>query len=370
MAAGGLLTYVHPPSALAWGFAIWLGYVLYLPTSWNIAKKTAFLIVLGIVYVGAASALIYPVLLNKEITVGRALSLLMSAFTAAGGGQVSDPQVSWRGFVYDIGGYWFVPAGLLGALVLIVVLDGETRREVLLLVSWLLSLTFVAVGMPLLEARLSARFSFPRPPINLADNLQYTIPLMQIACLGFLFAVFRTLPAILRIFPIALATFVVYHYANRSQTIDHASATIIAWREGQLVPSPPPGWEEKTHMLNKIRDTVPPLKKVVVDEMELNPSAVRYYALRPLAFTTNDGGAFFLRDSEAISTWSRRNEDYEHIEKIADPGDKLQSMSAFATAAGADFLVAKIPPGVNAPSSTTMSYHDPKSSLGLIKLHP
>ena len=55
MLGAGILVFVHPVSTPAWGLALWLGFIPFLPIGWSLRKRIGVMLGLALLFLIATS---------------------------------------------------------------------------------------------------------------------------------------------------------------------------------------------------------------------------------------------------------------------------------------------------------------------------
>ena len=50
MLGAGVLVFVHPVSTPAWGLALWLGFIPFLPIGWSLRKRIGVMFALALLF--------------------------------------------------------------------------------------------------------------------------------------------------------------------------------------------------------------------------------------------------------------------------------------------------------------------------------
>ncbi len=350
----GLLTYVHPVSAPAWAFALWLGLCFALPERLKRPGHLFYLVALGLVcllistpfviwFVGAAEAGGESYL--EEVEEIRQSDRRRVEYQDVGRG-------IWR-FLRFFTKYelLFWAAVAIGTSFLAWVRPGE-RSRLAIVIHWVLGIGFVSVLMPFAEQEICRALDVP-PTSNLTillRSLRYSVPLGFLLCTWSLAVMER-----------------ISQGAKARRAAVTAVGLLIA---GYWLVSNPPlrlGWAENWHSqgtpgrearelrieaLDAVRHQTAPKSRILARDLQLE---LRYYALRPVVWALHDSGALSHTDPDAFVPWSRIRKEFERIRRMPSSAERLDAWRRLGARLDADYLLLRhggaeaVPGGTEAP---------------------
>jgi len=351
MVGAGLLMYVHPVSAPAWAFAIWLGLWLLLPSGWPLKKRFGFMILMGLIFLLTVLPFMATYLSLRDI--GK----------VANYEQVYNLMItSYKNYMDIVGTFIlyiktfkvYLGVATLG-MIIVAVLDRKNSQALKLTLVWLSGILLVSVVFPALEHQIARATHRIPAEIDLVRGVRFIAPFM---ILYWLWATLTLLPYAPRIpylrlfftelgssafYAVVSALAVIYLYRGPMQTLlPLPQQALGCWSNREwtcVVHEDRREHQDLVRVLDKIRET--PERTLILPFLHSNESlAVRYYAFQPVVFSGKDGGVLSYSD---VTKFLERNDLLQEVlPKITDaPSDalKFQELLDFANKLGAERLV-------------------------------
>ena len=296
MALAGLGMYIHPVSAPIWGLAIWLGFLVYIPASWSWAKKIFVLLGNGLIYMIA----IAPFASNY--------------FTYHSPGLTLDYQQVWEiiatcfcpsylnifstliKFITDPLLVWLFCC-LIVSIIYLMRRYPEKRLPGLLL-AWLGGILLTAVVIPITNQAISRVLQRIPFELDLIRGLRFIIPLSLIATF------------------LALATWRpdARGFKGRWPFLVFAFILLISTQKGTISPLwrnwKQAGFWQTSPLHRDLQGALEFLRGQPTDRGSVLPLlprhqtlAIRYYSLKPLAFSFKDGPTFAYANHAGLLAW-------------------------------------------------------------------
>lgn len=343
MIAAGLLIYVHPVSAPAWGLAFWLGLLVFLPDRWRFATSVGAMLSLGVLFLTVTVPMLWHYLGHQDMgaAVGSyaAVHRIIAARFQPGyldlGRALEDFCVKWA----SIPGRWIIwPWACFGAAFLLILRRRE-RRSVCVVLLWLAGILLTSVVLPGIDLAVArANHSFP-VQYDLVRGIRYLIPFLLLFSLWPLAEMDKHFHAVgSRIGArscMAVGALLVAAWCYWHPPISPARL-VRCWLSGRIAC----GWvsEPVADALRAVRELVPPGSPILATELQL---PIRYFSLRPSVWSYKDGGVLAYVDHDQLMEWNARKREISIAILTESTGLRLQRLAALARRTGARFLFLK-----------------------------
>ena len=338
MAFTGLLVYVHPISTPAWGFAIWLSALVYLPRHWPWARKIGWMFFNGIIFVLVIMPFAWHYLGNYAHGVTANYEQVHEAILFRFEDFLDLPQ-SLRDFILysSLRPYWIFAIGF--GVPIVLWLHRDHRQSLYAIGWWVGGLVFVSIVLALFDQALARMLGRLPLQVDLVRGIRYLIPLMLIFCLwpfAELDQKFSDSRQMRRVLAIAGAVLVV----SWGVVHPYTPARLFLYyqhclHQGKLVCFQP-GHAEKVDVLEAVRTLTGEQARLLVEE---DPLTVRYYALRPVVYAPKDGGILAYSNPSKLLTWYDQTLAIQSIENLANPEERLLAFIDFARHHDAQYIL-------------------------------
>lgn len=347
MVIAGLLAFVHSVSTPTWAFALWLGFLPFMPQSYDWRRKFVEMIKLGLILVlallpyvaiylsykqgGRGSAnydLVYTILTNyfpyNLLNIPEAVKTLFEATS-------------------QFGLLWYA---LIGFIFTYLYFRSE-RVVVKQMLTWMLGITFVTILVPYVEQSIERSLRIIPLQTELMRGMRYLVIFLFV----FWFYPFAELTRRARkgwIVSLALIVGTLstasWLVVNTPDPLLEAPPVIQCWAEGHFIC---PNSTDYADALTYIRTQTPENSKFVVFlTNRWSGIEVRYLGLRPMAYAYKDRGQLTFTNFDALQNWyyflGRENEVFSR--NISPTLDLQQRrMVDFAFDAEANYLLTDFP---------------------------
>lgn len=369
MVAVGLLFYTHPVSAPHWALAIWLGIWAFLPETWTWYRKSAYMFVLGIIFV----ATVLPWALNFLLVHGRTASegvqyrQVLGIIEARVGRELLDVGLALQMWWQEVSSWplWLYFSWAIGGSAVVAFVRPERRRDIFLIAVWVLGILFVAVGLTFVEETICRTYHLKRLQMDSIRGIKYIVPLILVLCIWPLSEMSRRMPlrSLNRVLVMLMGALLVGGWAWEnppSMFLDAARA----WSQGYPMPAVSSTERAGIEAMNAIRRITPAGSRILPTVLDLE---VRYSALRPIAYSYKDGGIFADTNLGALAEWDRIRGEMEVIKGIRDDSAKLKKLLALTRSLGADYLLIDFPVDPAAVSSSDAEVAWSNGLLALVR---
>lgn len=389
----GLLNYVHPLSTPAWAAALVFALWVSAPTLgfWQKTRNMA-LAVLVLLLVLSPFVLNYvqSTVVNTSDTVGyeEVMAIVQARFPVIDATNPMDTLgvflAGRRGMEIDLLWYFIWSLGILGLVYGLVWRKGSQEYPYLRqLAAWMVGILLVSGFVPMLETVIFTSLRRIPPELELVRTLRYLVPLILLAAAYTLWMISRGVQKKGILSPTAspyvftgLSVILLLAWGISSQT--HYRDFRVAVRQnlscflqGKLVCPLPPVRMDFIDILNVVRGETPVGARIFSEGQEV---AVRYYALRPLAFTYKDGAPLAYTDQKQLLVWNEHTTAMEELAFIRKFPFRhrafVREILELAQDTQADYLLLQEPynPGLDYPAELSLVYTN--ANYSLYKLQP
>lgn len=348
----GFMIYIHPVSIPAIAFAIWFGYLCEKPKDYRWGPHFLKMLGFGLVFLLFTIPFFGKYLGNREITeainldYGTAIGFLKSIFP--GTFELRLTQAQMIAGVIQSG---LVLAAYVGAV--LVYRFSRERERFWMVMAWIAGILIVSIVFNALEQQIEYRLQILPVLMQLNRGLRYTVPLMEVLALWPLALlweradelkglriVYKTISALMGILLLII-------FSNRFpatfETLipDYRFSALRCLATGRLV-CPDPMLLDQTDMAEYIRAKTPQGSMFLsIPPLDMG-GAIRYEALRPLAFDQKDMLRLSLSNVEGAMALQPFNISWEEITLMPND-EQLAAYHKLAELRNADFIVAQNP---------------------------
>ena len=341
MVFAGLLVYVHPISAPAWGLAVWLSLWLLQPTGWTRKRRLLVMLGLGILFLLVLTPFVLNYLSYRGYDQAADYDTVMYVLRTYQPANLLNVPMALVDFLWNITRRLLLPVALAGFVATwLAKKDDRTQVKVVLL--WMAGIFIASILIPFAERMLEQRLHILPLETELMRCIRYFIPLLLLFWLWpFVEWIPRLASPRARQGLVALAILLVGYWSitNRPELSAMRRAVICVSR-GHLVCASERPLDE---LILTLRTQTQPGEGVLVfneDTAYISQSlSVRYAALRPLVYTPRDSGMLGYADRSALPAWLETTEQWESLRAIVDPQARLAGLIPLAVSLKADYLV-------------------------------
>ena len=177
MIIGGLLVYVHPISAPAWGFAIWLSLWLLHPKGWNWKRRILVMLGLGALFLIPIIPFAINYLSYNLRGQGADYNTVMTVLQTYSPANLLDPLAALGAFLWNMTRDLLLPVALVGFAGTWVLLKKD-RTPVKVVLLWMAGLFFTSILIPLVEGIVERQFHILPLETELVRCIRYFVPLL------------------------------------------------------------------------------------------------------------------------------------------------------------------------------------------------
>jgi len=341
MVFAGVLVYVHPISAPAWGLAIWLSLWLLQPKDWSWQRRVLVMLGLGLLFLAA----ITPFAINYLSYRGRDQSAdyntVMTILQVYSPANLLDVPAALGSFLWNMTRSLLIPVTLIG-FVATWLLMKNNRTPVKVVLLWMAGLFISSILIPIGERMVEQQFHILPLETELVRCIRYFVPL---SLLFWLWPLVEVIPRLVNpqarraIIALGIVLFCFWGATNRPAVGDMLQA-VSCFSKARLVCTSPRLIDD---LIFALRTQTQPGEGVLFFNEDTaytsQTLSVRYAALRPMVYTSRDSGILGYADRSALPAWLETTKQWESLRAITDPQKRLEGLVSLAVSLKADYLV-------------------------------
>jgi hypothetical protein len=373
MIFAGLLVFVHPVSTPAWGLALWMGFIPFLPTTWTKWKRVAVMLGLGALFLAAASPFILNYMTHhiqgKSADYKLVYSIIINHFPK----NLLNVPAAMMDFLSITFKSGILPGSIIG-LFIVWMLQRHDRSVLKLILFWTVGILLVSVVLPWIEQSIERWYRIIPIETELVRGIRYFVFFMLTFCLWPLAELSKRLKSsavVKTAFACGIIItglwMIVYHPNQQvlGKNIDcftHGSVICVSSTDDSA-------------LIDAIRTKTPQDARFFASFANSTKMTfalpIRSSALRSLVYTFKDRGMMVYSNNEELSTWDKtfRLMEYARLEYINDYVGQFSLYLNIAMNLGADYFVIDFPPppDVLQKYPLEMIYQNPTYTLYKIK---
>ena len=371
MVFAGLLVYLHPISAPAWGFAIWLSLWLLQPKEWKWSRRVLVMLGLGIVFLAVLTPYVINYLTYRGRDQGADYATVMAILRAYLPANLLDIPAALGSFLWNMTRNLLLPIAAAG-FVATWVLKKEDRTPVKVVLLWVAGLFITSILVPFVEQVIEQQFHVLPFETELVRCIRYFVPLFLVFWLWPLAELARRLVnprSRQAVILLGIALFGFWGATNRPAVGDMLHAAICLTKAHLVCESSLP----IDDLIVSLRTQTQPGEGVLF--FNENPAytsqtlSVRYEALRPMVYTSRDMGLMSYADRSALPAWLQVTKQWEALRAMSDPQQRLTGLVSLAESLKAVYLVIDFPVKPEAIASQPVKVIMQNDVYTLLKVH-
>lgn len=337
----GLMFYMHPVSAPSWAFAIWLGFLVFLPTQWGVLRKLAYMCALGLVFVATVLPWVFNFLLVHERQASAAVSYhdVVGIIADRVGKELLDVGLALTLWIKEVSSwpFWFYSLWAVAGSVVLWSQRRDLRGDIKLVAVWCLSIVFVAVGLTFVEQTICRVYDLKRFQMDSVRGVKYLVPIMLLMCVWCLAGISRQFQtgSLKRTLAMLLGAVITTIWVYQSPPVTFIQ-TAKAWRHGSLTPRPSKDEIGTVEAISAIKENTKPGSRILPFVI---PLEVRYAALRSIVYAYKDGGIFADTNLGSLLEWHKIKKNLDEIDSNNDLRTKLIMTLDLAKRLNADYVI-------------------------------
>jgi hypothetical protein len=373
MVFAGLLVFVHPVSTPAWGMALWLGFIPFLPVAWTKGKRVAVMLGLGALFLLAASPFILNYMTHhiqgKSADYKLVYAIIVNHFPQ----NLLNVPAALMDFLIIAFKSGILPGSIVG-LIVVWLLQRHDRSVLKLVLLWIMGIILVSVFLPWIEQSIERWYRIIPIETELVRGIRYFVFFMLILCLWPLAELSKRLkPSFASRTAIACGIIITglwmmaYH-----PDLQVLGKTITCFTQERVVCT---SSNDESTLIAAIRTNAPQDAKFFASFANSTKMSfalpIRSAGLRSLVYTFKDRGMMVYSNNDQLSSWDKtyRLIEYTHNEFNNDYAAQFPRYLNIAMNLGADYFVIDFPPppGVLQEYPLELVYQNSSYTLYLIK---
>ena len=341
MVLAGLLVYLHPISAPAWGLAVWLSLWLLQPKDWNWRRRVLVMLGLGVLFLAAITPFAVNYLSYRGRDQAADYNTVMTILQAYSPANLLDVPAALGSFLWNMTRSLLLPLALVGfAATWLLKKNDRTPVKVVLL--WMAGLFITSTLIPFGERMVEQQLHILPLETELVRCIRYFVPLFL---LFWLWPLVELAPRLVNpqarwaIIALGIVLFGFWGATNRPAVRDMFQA-VSCFSKARLVCASPRPIDD---LIVALRTQTQPGEGVLFFNEDTaytsQTLSVRYAALRPLVYTLRDSGILGYSNRSALPGWLATTNQMETLRAITDPQERLEGLVPLAVSLKADYLV-------------------------------
>lgn len=341
MVFAGLLVYVHPISAPAWGLAVWLSLWLLQPKDWNWRRRVLVMLGLGVLFLAAITPFAVNYLSYRGRDQAADYNTVMTILQAYSPANLLDVPAALGSFLWNMTRSLLLPVALVGfAATWLLKKNDRTSVKVVLL--WMAGLFITSTLIPFGERMVEQQLHILPLETELVRCIRYFVPLFL---LFWLWPLAELAPRLVNlqarraVIALGIVLFVLWGATNRPAVRDMLQA-VSCFSKARLVCTSPRPIDD---LIVALRTQTQPGEGVLFFNEDTaytsQTLSVRYAALRPLVYTLRDSGILGYSNRSALPGWLATTNQMESLRAMTDPQERLEGLVPLAVSLKADYLV-------------------------------
>ena len=341
MVFAGLLVYVHPISAPAWGLAVWLSLWLLQPKDWNWRRRVLVMLGLGVLFLAAITPFAVNYLSYRGRDQAADYNTVMTILQAYSPANLLDVPAALGSFLWNMTRSLLLPVALVGfAATWLLKKNDRTSVKVVLL--WMAGLFITSTLIPFGERMVEQQLHILPLETELVRCIRYFVPLFL---LFWLWPLAELAPRLVNlqarraVIALGIVLFVLWGTTNRPAVRDMLQA-VSCFSKARLVCTSPRPIDD---LIVALRTQTQPGEGVLFFNEDTaytsQTLSVRYAALRPLVYTLRDSGILGYSNRSALPGWLATTNQMESLRAMTDPQERLEGLVPLAVSLKADYLV-------------------------------
>jgi O-antigen/teichoic acid export membrane protein len=371
MVFAGLLVYVHPISAPAWGLAVWLSLWLLQPKDWSWPRRLLIMLGLGVLFLAVITPYAINYLSYRQRDIAADYNTVMTVLQAYSPANLLNVPAALGNFLWNGTRSLLLPLALVG-FTATWLLKKNDRTPVKVVLLWMAGLFITSILIPFSEQVIEQRFHILPLETELVRCIRYFVPLFL---LFWLWPLVELAPRLVHprarraVFALGIILFCFWGATNRPAVGDMLQA-VSCFSKARLVCSSPSPLDD---LIATLRTQTQPGQGVIVFNEDTaytsQTLSVRYAALRPLVYSLRDSGTLGYGDRSALAGWLATTDQMAALRAMPDPQERLAGLVPLAVNLKADYLVVDFKVAPETLSSLPVTVVMQNDGYILLKLH-
>lgn len=346
LAIAAATIYVHSVSAPVWSIAIILSIWFMAPRSTPFSQKLKYMTVALLVFVVVLSPFIVKYF--QKTSFGDQDTNSIDEIYAIIDYRLAQGMVDFRTAIKDFSNNVVTSDWLHLTLVGVSLFslaamnylsrDSIEKKKVIAVTMWVVGIIGMSIVFPMVDFTIADILKRNPIEIQFLRAMRNFFPLFYILFL-WLFAILyqNSSKLVGKIIPVFLCVGFTILWSNNNHFLETPliSRTMDCWREGNIICPENNELAVRDEFFKAVNEKTPEGALILSDDL-----AIRYYSLRPLAFSKKDGATFSFSNHQALLDWYQQSILYDELWQLRDdPEVYTDAYTDFARWVGADYLV-------------------------------
>ncbi len=346
LAIAAATIYVHSVSAPVWSIAIILSIWFMAPRSTPFSQKLKYMTVALLVFVVVLSPFIVKYF--QKTSFGDQDTNSIDEIYAIIDYRLAQGMVDFRTAIKDFSNNVVTSDWLHLTLVGVSLFslaamnylsrDSIEKKKVIAVTMWVVGIIGMSIVFPMVDFTITDILKRNPIEIQFLRAMRNFFPLFYILFL-WLFAILyqNSSKLVGKIIPVFLCVGFTILWSNNNHFLETPliSRTMDCWREGNIICPENNELAVRDEFFKAVNEKTPEGALILSDDL-----AIRYYSLRPLAFSKKDGATFSFSNHQALLDWYQQSILYDELWQLRDdPEVYTDAYTDFARWVGADYLV-------------------------------
>ncbi len=345
-----LLTYVHAVSTPAWSIAIILSLWFMTPRSISARVKGKYLLfslfLFFVILLPFSLQYFHSTLSADQSMSARAEIQAIMSFRLPEG-QI-DFNVAMHDFLnvllQDISHQILFFTSIISFMIMnLIPRNSPKGRRVMAASMWVIGIYIGSIVFTMFDYGIAALLGRNPLQIQFIRSLRNFFPLLYIFFLWPFALSYRKIvryklnTKIISLIPVLICAIFIFEWGkvNEFEKTPVMASTLTCWREGKIVCSENKWLGTRAEFYTELQELTPENSRILGDDL-----AIRYFSLRPMAFSTKDGGAFSVTNHSALLDWYEYLQVYDEITSLKDDWHAyIDEYTDFAHRVHADYLI-------------------------------
>lgn len=348
MAFTAATVYVHLVSAPAWSAAIILALWFMAPRSVPFSQKFKYMAIGLAIFLLVLSPFIVKYFQNTAFGEQDANSF--SEVYAIIDYRLAQGMVDFHTAMEDFFHVVLAADGLHGLLFVgsmlslvgmnFIARDDDEKRNVRAVTMWVAGILSVSILFPMVDFAIAKILQRNPLEIQFLRALRNFMPLFYILFLWPFAVLFRrgekkfTFHKVMSVV-FCVGFLILWCNENEFFATPLLSRTLTCWKEGRIICPENEELAVRDDFFSAVKDMTPSGSRILSDDL-----AIRYYSLRPLAFSKKDGATFSFSNHAALLDWYEKSLLYDELGLLKGDWDQyIVAYVHFAQVVDADYVV-------------------------------
>lgn len=346
LAIAAATIYVHSVSAPVWSIAIILSIWFMAPRSTPFSQKLKYMTIALLIFVVVLSPFIVKYF--QKTSFGDQDTNSIDEIYAIIDYRLAQGMVDFRTAIKDFSNIAVTSDWLHLSLVGVSLFslaamnylsrDSIEKKKVIAVTMWVVGIFGMSIVFPMVDFTIADILKRNPIEIQFLRAMRNFFPLFYILFLWPFATLYQnSLKLVGKIIPVFFCIGFTILWSNNNHFLETPliSRTMDCWREGNIICPENNELAVRDEFFKAVNEKTPEGALILSDDL-----AIRYYSLRPLAFSKKDGATFSFSNHTALLDWYERSLMYDELWHLQDNWDEfIIAYTNFAHTVDSDYIV-------------------------------